>query len=77
MKILVWQCQCCNRECILKFDGTKHSIGGSGFVIPDFCIRDVACETDLWKLRKLDEAKIIKYFIDGNIKWRKNKNKDR
>jgi len=73
MKILVWECQCCsNRACILPFTGTKNSCG---FERPDFCIQDCTCGTYPWKLIKIDEQRILDYYINANHKWIKEKNK--
>lgn len=73
MKIIVWKCECCNRGCILPFDGKRYSVGHHGFIAPDFCMREPAtCGTEPWKLRKVEESDIVKYFIDSNLKWKTN-----
>jgi hypothetical protein len=61
MKVLVWECQCCyKRSCLTQFYGLGP------YKRPDFCIRDVTILTDPWKLVKIEESDIVKYFVEGN-----------
>lgn len=66
MKVLVWECQCCyKRACLLQFYGLGP------YKRPDYCVRDVTVEVAPFKLVKMEESDIIKYFIEGIAEWEK------
>ncbi len=67
MNILVWICESCKKRCIAPFNGNKTE---SGYLVrpENSCIWTEGHETNPWKLRKMDDTSILKWFIDANKK---------
>lgn len=72
MKVIVWVCEGCNTRCIARFNGARSGYYNRLTRPFESCIWDEGVswiDKSPWKLRKMEESEIVKYFVDGNKRW--------